>query len=645
MSQEIKAFYEFGEFRFDIEKRVLWQGGNMVALPPKATAVLALLLEERGNLVERQEIIDKVWSDSFVEEGNLNHAVSALRRVLGSELIKTIPRRGYCFAADVAQLSGPDAPEVFIERRTLSTTVIEEREETVDEAPVRQLSPSSSPSARHYIEYGAAAAVVLLLAIGVWILTAGPSNASRTGRSSIKSLAVLPLRSFSRDNTDEELRLRITDALITKLGRLDTLVIRPTNSVLRFASEDHDAVEAGEELGVDAVLDGRVQEENGRLRVTLQLLSVPGGEQIWSEQFDGRADEILALQDSISDRFRRDLAFVETRAADVQLPINSDAYEAYLKGRFLWNQRKKESYDTALEYFENSVRIDPNFALGYAGIADCYYMLHQRNVLSTLDAYARSEAAAQKALDLDPNLAEAHSSMGAVRALRYNDQEGAVKHYLRAIELNPNLAEAYGRLGMTYIWMQRFDDAAEILRKAESLDPTSLNLAIYHGANFYFSKQFDRAEAQFKRILGFAPGTERAHFFLSRIYEATGRYDEAVEHILKERETLHPASVEPLRAAYRSGGIRAFWQKQIDFMKAESVRMHGLEHHIATRYALLGDAEKACDYVEKNIQVFGAMMNWGRGEPVLDGVRSHPCFAKLVLQDPTSTRERQSSKS
>ncbi len=301
-----------------------------------------------------------------------------------------------------------------------------------------------------------------------------------------------------------------------------------------------------------AVLEGRVQEEAGRLRVTLQLISAKNGDQLWSEQFDGQTNKLLALQDTISSRLRRDFSLADRQEQNNRTPVNSEAYEAYLKGRFLWNQRKRESYFAALDYFQKSIDADPNFAAAYTGISDSYHLLQQRNVLSTEEAFAKAETAAQKALELDPASPEAHTSMGSVSFVRYSRWTEAEQYFRGAIELNPSFAEPYARLGMLLNAWGRFDEAYGVLKKAESLDPTSVNNAIYLGAHFYFTKQYDRAELQFRRILEFAPGTERAHFFLARIYELNGRYEEAFEHHLKEREISRSDTIAPLRQTYQT---------------------------------------------------------------------------------------------
>jgi len=636
MSLKTNGFYQFGEFRFDSSKRLLWRGGEMVALTPKAAEVLDLLLDRRGDLVERQEIIDSVWSDTFVEEGNLNHAISALRRVLGAEMIQTVPRRGYRFAAEVTGARGLIPPDVVIERHSVTNTVVEESEIIDDDEPaltsaVMISRPASITGQFSKTKLALLSGVLFLAAsFGIWFLIGSSAAATNAARRSVRTLAVLPLRSFADNNGDEELRLRITDALITKLGTFEDLAVRPTASILRFRNElAQDPLEAGKTLKVDAVIDGRVQEENGRLRVTLQMLSVPGGEQLWSRQFDGRVGETLALQDAIAVQFVNDFGARPAQPSN-RPAYNSESYEAYLKGRYLWNQRRRESYYKALEYFQRSVELDPRFALGYSGIADCYHLMEQRNDLPTREAMDKAEAMVRKALELEPDLAEANTSMGNVMFIKYSRWGEAEKYYRHAIDLNPNLAEPYARLGMLYNAWGRFDDGSVVLSKAIELDPTSLNNAIYMGMNLTFSRQYDRAEEHFKHILEFAPNTERAHWFLERIYEMTGRYEEAAEQGLKERQLLRPETVEPLRKAYQDGGIRGFWRKQIELLSEESKTMYGLDLRIAMRYIMLGDKERACDHIEKNLNDLGSMRNYGRSDPFFDSMRSYPRFKKLM---------------
>ncbi len=633
MNNKLNGLREFGKCRLDVEKKFLWCNDEPVSLPPKAIELLCLLVESGGNVVTKEEIWQTVWQDSFVEETNLTHNIYLLRKTLKElgepDLIKTVPRRGYRFAGEVRRVE--PANEITFEREIVERSLITEiSEDALKDFGLREtpkLPPAKKSKTQFVLISILIAGVVLSAAFMVWWF--GQSS-GKSAFSDIKSIAVLPLKSFTPDAENEPLRWRITDALITKLGNLEQITVRPTNSVLPFAADDQNALEAGKALQVDAVLDGRVQVENDRLRVTLQLISVKNGEQIWAEQFDGKANEILALQDLIADRLRGKFEFEESDRFKRAPTENSEAYEAYLKGRYLWNQRTAESYWKALEFFQSSVEADPNFAPGYTGIADCYYLLNQRGALPADEAFQKAETAARKALEIDPSLAEAHVSLGTVSALYYWRWEEANSYFRRAVELNPNYPDAYARLGMNLTTMGKFEEGLAALKEAERLDPTSLNIAIYLGVNFYFSGQNEQAIAQFKRVLQFSPNAPSAYFHLTRIYERSGRYDEAVEADLKDRAARKPQSVEPLRAAYESGGISAFWKKQIELLKEDSERDSESEYHIASRYALLNDAENALKFLEKNQNRRGGMWHAVKVDPAFDSLRSNPRFIALL---------------
>ncbi len=383
----------------------------------------------------------------------------------------------------------------------------------------------STPGGGARITYKAFAVWTVLffgaLSIGLALWNYG-RVAKRSGLGDASSVAILPLKSLTPDEGNDQLRVRITDALITRLGNLQHLAVRPTSSVLQFSNGDPDPIEAGKTLQADTVIDGRVQVEGDRLRVTLQLLSVKDGAQLWSGQFDGKTNEILALQDLIAADLQRQFSLKDRRGPGTGPTVNAAAYEAYLKGRYLWNLRTPEAYWKALDFFQETVRLDPNFAPGYAGIADCYYLLNQRDVLSTDDAFPKAEMASRTALQIDPDLAEAHASLGSIVGVYHWRWPESEAHLKRAIELNPGYAEAYARYGMTLSVLGRSDEGLALLKEAQRLDPTSLNIGIYIGANYYFAGKFDEAITQFNRVLEFTPNTPTAHFYLSRIYEAAG---------------------------------------------------------------------------------------------------------------------------
>ncbi len=630
MSNEHRHFYEFGGFRLDSKKRILWQNGEIVPITPKAAEVLLSLVEKRGDLLEREELLDRVWKDTFVEEANLNFTIANLRKVLGQngkKMIQTVPRRGYRFTEPIEDIYEENSDRRVIEKEPVTNSEIPK------EAPDIEPRLADVPPARANRTILIGAVAVLAVLLGGWIVYRNWNVRNpplQTSARPITSLAVLPLKSFDKADTNAELRLRITDALITKLGRMKEVAVRPTNSILRFTGGEPDIVTAGKELDVEAVLDGRVQHEADRLRVTIQLVSVETGVQLWSGQFDGREGQILDLQDAISHGLRGYLAVTETDDRTRPYTEVADAYEAYLKGRYFWNQRTPDAYLKAIEFFQEAVRLDPNFALAYSGIADSYGLLNRRFVGSSVEALPQAEEAARKAIELDDSLAEAHNSMGLVRSVYNRNWQESEDHYRKAIELNPNYAIARAWFGLHLSARGRFDEAETQLRMAERLDPTSRNIAVYMALNFYQGRKFDRAIEQARRALELDPKLSSAYLYLSQSFEQKGMLAEAVEAELERQKVTAPEAVEPLRTAFLQSGIKGFWRKQVEVKKEQAVKYSTCQYEIATRYVLLDARNEALKMIEENYFSGGTCWNSLKTEPAFDKIREEPRYKEVV---------------
>lgn len=625
MNSELNSLREFGKFRLDPDKRVLWFENEPVNLQLKEIELLCVLTENGGEVLTKEELMDRVWEDSFVEESNLSRRIYRMRKVfkeLGApeDLIQTVPRRGYRFTGEIARTG-----DLVIERHSLSRTMIEEIE-TSDAPELSALEIPRSKNRKSRLTYFLfAAPLILLFVFGIYLAARSFAN-----QPTVKSIAVLPLKSFDQEIDDEQLRLRITDALITKLGNIKEITIRPTTSVLRFANDDTDALEAGKILGVDAVLDGRIQTEGEKLRVTFQLISVDSGEQIWAQQFDGKVNGILDLQDSIAFAIAPKLA-VESNAAFAKNPTNdSQAYEKYLQGRFFWNQRTPSSYEKAIQYYESAISIDPNFALAYSGLADCYLLLNRRNDSSPEETFAAAEGAAKKSIEIDPELAEGHASLGLVRTVYRRNWLEAENHFKRSIELNPNYAVAYGWYGMTLLMNRRFAEAEQQLRKAEQIDPTSRNIAIYLTVNFYNRRDFEKAIEQSKKALELDPKLTTALMYQSAAFEQTGNFDEAVAAETERQKIVDPQTVDDLKSSYSNGGIQGFWKKQIELRIKQPAKYSSCGFEKATRYALLKQFEDAMKMIEENFEFGGTCWNTLGVEPAFDSLRQDPRFVDVL---------------
>ncbi len=625
MNNEDNNLRSFGKFRLDSEKKVLWFADDPVNLALKEVELLCVLTENSGEVVTKDELLNKVWTDSFVEESNLSRHIYRLRKTFeefgeSGELIQTVPRRGYRFTGDIHQNGNR---ELIVERYSISQTLIEELEDSA--SPEMKVLPPLKSKWNNYkipITFGL---IFISSILGFYFYFRKP-----TERQNINSIAVLPLKTYSSNNNEEEISLRITDALITKLGGLKNTVVRPTNSVLRFAKADSDAVEAGKYLQVETVLDGRIQQEGEKLRVTLQLVSVNNGEHLWSGQFDGNANQILFLQDRISTALSPVLSGNKNNATIKNPTSNPQAFDLYSRGRFFWSKRTPEGYRKALEYFELAIKEDPNFALAYAGIADTYILLNQRNVLSSIEAFPKAEEAAKRALFLDESLSDIHNSLGCIYQLYYYDWANAEKHFRQAIALNPNNAMAYGWYGMLLPAIGRFEESQAILKKARELDPTSLNISVYLTVSYFMSRQYEEVFRQSKKTLELEPNTTTPYLAMTLTDEILGKYDAAVETELKRRSIFSPESVEPLRNAYKKEGIKGYWRKQIEFLTEESKKKSGLEWEIASRYAVLGDKENALSYIEKYSVGRGSSWSYLKVEPIWDNIRNEPRFQEVL---------------
>ena len=473
MDNKTSKLRQFGPFKLDAEKRVLWHRGEPVDLALKEIDLLCVLTENSGEVVTKAELLDRVWHDSFVEESNLSRHIYVLRKTLkdlgeDDSIIQTVSRRGYRFAAETREITPGD---LILEKHTRTRTTIE----ITDGA--EKVLPAHAPSKMRLLYKTAPALVLVVLAATGFAIWRYSARSTETAAPEIRSVAVLPLKSFS--DVDGELRLRITDALITKLGNLKNVSVSPTNSIVRFSRADTDAIEAGRKLEVDAVVDGRIQTEGGRVRVTLQLVATKTGEQIWSGQFDGKVDEILKLQDAIAAALVPKLSREQFVAKGST--ANAEAYEDYLKGRYLWNKRLNSELKKAATYFEHAIALDPNFALAYAGLADTYSQLANDGPKPDVEVYARAKAMANKSLEIDPNLSEGYSALGWIAYTHEWNWAEAERTLARAIELNPNNADAHHWRGLNFRVMGRMDDFESEMETARRLAPLTKVI----GRNYY----------------------------------------------------------------------------------------------------------------------------------------------------------------
>ncbi len=385
-----KLSYEFGQFRLLPSERLLLREGKPVQLQPKVFDALVLLVESDGRLIEKDYLLNRLWPDTFVEEGTLARTISSLRKALGdgtqeNKYIETVSKSGYRFVAAVKHINGDDADSSlslsfglsYINKTEESLIVRDKVLPPVDRTE-HEISDNKYGFLIQNLKPRFLLVVALIVVLGSVIAFVIFRQMREVKKTSAKSIAVLPFKFIGEQEDARALEVGMADALIIKLSKAKQIVVRPTSSVFKYAGKYPDPATAGRELKVDVVLDGSIQKDGDRLRVTVQLINSADGTPVWADKFDSRATDIFAVQDNISAQITQALEVQLTGAEKQQIAKrdtqNMEAYLAYNKGRYLWNKRNAADLQKSLEFFEQAVQLDPNYALAYTGIADCYQL-------------------------------------------------------------------------------------------------------------------------------------------------------------------------------------------------------------------------------------------------------------------------------
>lgn len=638
MSSQTRHLYEFGPFRLAPAERLLLREGQPVRLEPKAFEALVMLVERGGRLVERGELMRALWPDVVVEDGNVDNCVSKLRRAMGGGrgYIETVPKHGYRFVAEVRSLT-PVYEEVSVERQTLTRTVTEEEVQIEDEVGVAEVAPEKGPRAPRRALPLAVGLLALSAVAALALLYRPPATTSEGRRAAAaprppRAIAVLPFKIIGTAAGDEEyLGLGMADALITRLGHSRQIVVRPTSAVRRYTDPHQDPVAAGRQQGVEAVLDGSIQRSGDRVRVTVQLVNVAGGEAVWSGQFDEPFTDIFAVQDAISRRVMGDL-LVELNAeeqARLSRPgtENAEAFREYLMGRFFWNRRSKEGSEKAVEHFKRAIELDPAYAQAHAGLADALLLLSAGNQ----ETVAQGRAALRRAIEIDDGLAEPHATLGMLIQNFDHDWAAAEREYKRAVELNPNYATAHHRYGEFLAHMGRFDEGVAEIRRAQELDPLSLIISADAGKVYLLARQYDRAIEQCRRALEMDPSFSMAHMLLGFAYSLKGQHEAAVAEFRRIEGAVDEGIwLSFLGYAYGAAGRRAEAQDVLERLTVLSKKTYVPPSSMMLVYAALGEKDAAFEWAgrmfdEQDFAVLGLKVN-----PVFDGLRADPRYALLL---------------
>jgi serine/threonine-protein kinase len=452
----------------------------------------------------------------------------------------------------------------------------------------------------------------------------------------IRSIAVLPFRPLLAESRDEALELGMADTLIARLSNIREINVRPISAVRKYVGLEQDAIAAGREQKVDAVLDGNIQKSGERVRVTVRLLSVAEGRQLWAEQFEEKFTDIFSVQDSVSRKVSGSLALTLTGEEKELLTKRHtddiEAYQLYLLGRYHLNRLTDEGFWKGLDYFQRAIRKDPNYASAHAGVADAYNSLSGFNVLPPNEGFPKGKQAAQQALRLDERLAEAHIALANVKLLHDWNWAEAENEFSRALDLNPGSSEAHQMYGHYLAAMGRFDEAVREMERAHELDPLSLVKIISLGEALYLARRFDEAAAEYRKALEMDPNFGFAYWALGRALTGKGMYDEAIAAFQKAIPLSGDSPDEPAELArtYALAGKRAEALKIVDDLKRLSQRRYVSPVVMASIYGALGDKDQAFAWLERARGQRDFLLVLVKVEPLFDSLRPDPRFIDLL---------------
>ena len=643
--------YKFRDFRLDTENPTLWLDDRLVPLPPKALELLILLVSRHSTVVSREELLEEVWRDTFVEEGNINYTVSLLRKTLGehdrgqAQFIQTVPKRGYRFIAEVSELpldgdepeaTPPPAPTdtVPAQPATASTHTTPQP----DTAPEPQTVLATQPAARsgRRLAYMLLLPALLLTCAAVWWVAAGRKglwNVPARERD-IRTIAILPLKTLTDSGEGEALSLGLTDSLISRLGGLGRFNVRPLASVRGYAESDTNPLKAGEELKVDAVLEGTLQTVGGRLRVNARLWDVRDGAQLWQGSFDETETDFFKLQDALSLRVTQSLvseALARERELATRRETESrEAYSAYWRGRLFLDKRNPEK---AVAEFRQALSLDPGYALAYTGLANAYSW--RANFTSGADEefYEKARELANRALELDANLSEAHSSLGRVQYSYDWDWAAAERSFRRALELDPDNVDAHQYYARLLTALGRYTEALAEIERARELDPRSADLGVPLFGILEKRGQYDEA----LKVLHSSLELDGDAWFIRRgiatLHLLKGEYAE----VIRMGSEASPSPLEPdfawtslLATAYRKTGQAekaAAMQRRLKTMAEKDPKSL---YFLAMHYAETGRGEEALAALERCLTFREERMFWSKDEPRFDSIKNDPRFRALL---------------
>ena len=607
------ASLKFENIELDLSSYQVRRDGSVIKLERIPMELLILLAGRNGQLVSREEIIERLWGkDVFVDsEHGVNTAIRKIRNALQDDsenprFIETVVGKGYRF---VAPLTMP--------------------------AEERVLPAASVGYISHTMRFALLGACVLVaFSVGGYLgvryfWSRGPAPAERA------MLAVLPFENLTGDPDQEYFSDGLTEEMITQLGRLDPrqLGVIARTSAMSYKHSSKAVDQIGRELGVNYILEGSARREGGRVRVTAQLILVRDQSHVWAAEYDREMQSVLQLQSEVADAIGNEVRLKLAPAQRVHLAnstvVNPEAYEAYLKGRYFIEKWTEEGTRVGREYFEQAIQKDPNYALAYAGLADSY--VWGRAGLPPEEALRRARAAATKALQLDSTLGEPHAALAQVRFVNDWDWADADAEFKRATELNPNDTNALHMYSHYLLSMGRIDESLIVSKRALEHDPVSPTMQLHLGFHYLTARQYDLAIPQYLKVQQTDPSLPDAHNQLAVAYRQKGMFDQSVAEYLQVESLLGmaPEQIAELKAAYARSGMRGFWLTVLEF--AETSEQNRISpYQIASYCTMLNKKDEAFEWLEKAYTTHDSGLVAIKTDSDFDNLHSDKRFSDLL---------------
>jgi TolB-like protein/DNA-binding winged helix-turn-helix (wHTH) protein len=622
------TIYEFGDFKLDSARFELSRAGRSLKLERKPMELLILLAAREGELVTRAEIIERLWgSEVFVDtEHGINTAIRKIRQVLRDDseqprFVQTVMGKGYRFVGPVVAVGAAPAyvpstlsPDWQPPKADLPPSDIPQDLPGKDASPV--------PRRPHLLLWIAASAVLTLLIVGVslrarsWGIHAKPR---------ITSLAVLPLDNLSGDRSQDYFADGMTDELTTMLAKNSTLRVTSRTSAMEYKGAHRPLREIAQALGVDAILEGSVARADGKVHMTIQLIQASTDAHVWAESYDRDANDVVTLPEEAARAIAKRLNSTAPTLKPARY-VSPEAHEAYLHGQYLWLANQN---DEAGKYFKKATELQPDYALGWAGLANYYGAGAVDSFLDPRQSLPAEDMAASKSVELDDSLAEPHIAMSAALLLHRWDHAGAYQEILRAIGLNPQLAEAHHFRAKILAALNRHPEAIEEQKKAMALDPFGRPFAL--GYSYQLARQYDDALTDTRQRLESSPHDVTLYWNLFETYRCKGMLKESVEafeQILQLQGDT--ASAQGVRHAFEQGGYNAVLHWRISKMERESAKQYISPADLAFLYAQLGQRDKTLVLLEEAYRQHAPQLLWIQGDPAFDFLHTDERYRSII---------------